>query len=180
MVYDFGTDTVSDCLTLDATHAYIWSQTLESAKSLCWRSSSETEQDVLLWIYSLDSKQQLDALRAWLVIFSVSDGRVSPRRFQLLAGLAALRGKNAIINAGTGLGKTLTMVIPLLMDPKAIAIIISPLKRLQTTQAEELRRFLIKPLVINQDTELSPVDIKVFYIKFYLCHLPRVCWNHRC
>ena len=74
--------------------------------------------------------QHLDALRACLLVFSVSDGRVIPRKFQLEAGLAAYQGKNMIVNAGTGSGKTLSMAIPLLMDPDAVAIIISPLKRL--------------------------------------------------
>jgi hypothetical protein len=52
------------------------------------------------------------------------------------------------------------------MDPAAIAIIISPLKRLQTTQAEELERFLIRPLVINQDSELSLSQIQVSRVEF--------------
>ena len=106
-------------------------------------------EELLDWINSLDSNQDhyLDALRACLLIFSVTDGQIVPRQFQLLAGLAALWGKNSIVNAGTGSGKTLSIVIPLLMDPVAVAIVISPLKRLQITQAEALERFLIKPLV---------------------------------
>ena len=56
------------------------------------------------------------------------------------------------------------MAIPLLMDPAVVGVIISPLKRLQSTQARELERFLLKPLVINQDVVLSPTQIKVFHI----------------
>ena len=144
-------------------------------KSLLWEISTEDAHNELLqWIDSLDRDQRLDALRACLLVFSVSDGRVVTRKFQLEAGLAAYWGKNTIVNAGTGSGKTLSMVIPLLMNPVAVGIIVSPLKRLQNTQAMELERFSIKPLVINQDVELSADEIKVFHVTSHSYHLPRV------
>ena len=166
MVHDFETRENSAELTLHAAHAYIWSRTKESAWRLCWEIFTEDEhEDLLWWIDALDPDLSLDALRACLLVLSVTDTRIIPRQFQLEAGLAAYRDKNTIINAGTGSGKTLSMAIPLLMDPRAVAIIISPLKRLQTSQAEELKRYLIKPLVINQDAELSRPEIEVFYIE---------------
>ena len=165
-MYDFEARRNSAELTLRAAHAYIWSRTKESAWRLCWEIFVEDEhEDLLRWIDSLDPDMSLDTLRACLLVFSVTDGRVIPRQFQLEAGLAAYREKNTIVNAGTGSGKTLSMAIPLLMDPKAIAIIVSPLKRLQTSQAEELKRFLIEPLVINEDAELSSLEIEVFQVK---------------
>lgn len=169
MVHDFRTHENSEELTLDDAHTYIWSLLPARAKYLCWDALTEVEhEEVLDWINSLNSDvhHYLDALRACLLVFSVTDGRIVPRQFQLSAGLAAFRGKNSIVNAGTGSGKTLSMAIPLLMDPAAIAIIISPLKRLQTTQAEELERFLIRPLVINQDSELSLSQIQVSRVEF--------------
>ena len=60
------------------------------------------------------------------------------------------------------------------MNPKAVAIIVSPLKYLQSTQAQELKRFLINPLVINQDTELSQANTKVYYVVLCLGYLHRV------
>lgn len=178
MVFDFQTHEISLELTLRATYTYIWSQTLESARSL--HRIISTEEKLLLWIDSLDLDRRLDAFRACLLVFSVSDGKVVPRQFQLEAGLVAYWGKNTLINAGTGSGKTLSVIIPLLMDPEVVSIIISPLKRLQSTQAKELERFLIKPIVINQDTELSPTEIKVSYSAFCLYHLTRVypCPRH--
>lgn len=170
MVYDFQNSQNAPELTLHAARTYIWSLTPESAKYLYWIDvCTESEHEKALdWINSLrpDPGAYLDALRACLLVFSVSDGRVVPREFQLTSGLEAFWGKHTIINAGTGSGKTLSMVIPLLMDPEAVAIIISPLKRLQITQAEELERFLIKPLVINQDTDLTSLQIQVLYIDF--------------
>ena len=162
MVYDFQTREVSNQPTLRAIHAYIWGQSLESARYLCSEISTEDEHGELFrWIDSLEAVQRLDALRACLLVFAVTDGCIFPRQFQLRAGLAAYEGKNTIVNAGTGSGKTLSMAVPLLMNPDAVGIIVSPLKRLQSTQAKELERFLINPLVINQDIELSPAEIKV-------------------
>ena len=67
------------------------------------------------------------------------------------------------------------------MNPKAVAIVISPLKRLQITQAEVLERFLIKPLVINQDMELSEslLEIKVYCIAFQPNRLCRIFQHPR-
>ena len=167
MVYDLQNHENAPELTLHAAHTYIWSLAPETAEHLCRELFTESEHEkVLDWVSSLDPDPCLDALRACLLVFSVSDGRVVPREFQLTAGLAAFRRKHAIVNAGTGSGKTLSMVIPLLMDLEAVSIIISPLKRLQTTQAEELERFLLKPLVINQDTDLSSLQIQVLYTAF--------------
>ena len=180
MVYDFRTHEVSYKLTLHATYTHIWSLTLELADDLCRTICTEDEHTkALQWIGSdsLDSDKRLDALRACLLVFSVTNGRVFPRQFQLEAGLAAYQGKNSIVTAGTGSGKTLSMVIPLLMNPKAVGIIVSPLKRLQSTQARELERFQIKPLVINQDIELSLAEIKVLHTVFHSDYLSRV---YRC
>jgi len=177
MVYDFRTHGISPGLTLHAIRTYIWSRTPAFTKYLCWEISTEDEHEKLLqWIGSLDPNQCLDALRACLLVFSVSDGQVIPQQFQLEAGLVAYHGKNTVINAVTGSGKTLSMVIPLLMNPEAVGIVVSPLKRLQSTQAKELERFLIKPLVINQDVELLPAEIKVSHIEFHWHRLPRVHW----
>ena len=118
-MYDFRTHRTSNELTLHATYTYIWSRNPESARNLFWEISTEDAHELLQWIDSLDQDQHLDALRACLLVFSVSDGRVVPRKFQLEAGLAAYQGKNTIVNAGTGSGKTLSTVIPLL-DRKSV------------------------------------------------------------
>ena len=100
MVYDFQNRKNTPELTLHAVHTYIWSLAPEAAKYVCWDVFTESEHEKLLdWINSLDPDQYLDALRACLLVFSVSDGRVVPREFQLAAGLAALWQKHAVVNA---------------------------------------------------------------------------------
>ena len=175
MVYDFQTREVLAELTLEATHTYIWSHSLESASSLCLElSASDEHQELLQWIDTLEADPRLDTIRACLLIFSVSDCWVIPQRFQLEAGLAAFWGKNTLVNAGTGSGKTLSMAIPLLMNLEAVAVVVSPLGRLHSTQAKELGRFRVKPLVMNEDSKLSRAQIKVHYIANLPCYLCQV------
>jgi len=120
MVYDFQNRRKAPELTLLAARSYIWSLAAKDAKYLCWVTvfTESEHEEVLDWVNSLEPVPYLNALRACLLVFSVSDGRVVPRKFQLIAGLAAYEQKHAIINTGTGSGKTLSMVIPLLMDPE--------------------------------------------------------------
>ena len=81
-----------------------------------------------------------------------------------------LRRQDSVVIAGTGSGKTLCLLIPILLRPKSISITISPLKRLQTTQVSvllpvsgltnvrrgiqvlESERFGIRTITINEDT----------------------------
>lgn len=73
-------------------------------------------------------------IRACLLIFTVTYGRVIPRQFQLEAALETIKGNDSIVIAGTGSGKTLCIVIPLILQPGIICAMISPLKRLQMMQ----------------------------------------------
>ncbi|KAJ7254797.1 hypothetical protein C8J57DRAFT_1075908 [Mycena rebaudengoi] len=74
------------------------------------------------------------ALRACLLVFTVTCGNIIPDDLQLQAGLAAATGKESFVIAHTGWGKTLCIAIPILLDPCKITITISPLKRLQQMQ----------------------------------------------
>ncbi|KAG6805127.1 hypothetical protein H0H92_000586, partial [Tricholoma furcatifolium] len=80
------------------------------------------------------------ALRACLLAWIVTARSQVPQRHQLEAFLATYHGRDSLISASTGSGKTLIIVLCLLMDDPAnhhISITISPLKRLQVTQAED-------------------------------------------
>ena len=61
----------------------------------------------------------------------VTGGRKVPRLFQLQAMLAVLEKRDLVVKAGTGYGKTLCMVLPLLVKRDGVAITVTPLKLLQ-------------------------------------------------
>ena len=86
------------------------------------------------FIATLSEIDRTDALRASLIVHHKSLHTIVPRTFQLQASLAILHGKDSIVTAGTGSGKTLCQLIPLLLRPDTLSITISPLKRLQVTQ----------------------------------------------
>lgn len=74
------------------------------------------------------------SLRACLLVYVVMRGRLVPRDFQLEAALESLHGCDSVVIAGTGQGKTLCIVVPLLLHPGTMSITIPPLKRLQMMQ----------------------------------------------
>ena len=95
-------------------------------------------------------------LRACLLLWTVTDTKLVPREFQLEATIAIMSGRDSLIDVGTGYGKTLCMIIPCLLDPESLAVIFSPLKRLQVVQVLEFERYGIKTLAINEDTPNDP------------------------
>ena len=88
----------------------------------------------LEYISTLLNQDQTDTLRTCLLVYILSSSTIVPRIFQLQASLTTLNGKDAIITAGTGSGKTLCLLIPILLHPGTISLTISSLKRLQMTQ----------------------------------------------
>ncbi|KAG2044373.1 hypothetical protein BDR03DRAFT_850377 [Suillus americanus] len=92
---------------------------------------------------------------------------IVPQQFQLEAVLATLNGQDTIITAGTGSGKTLCIIIPILLCPGTISMTISPLKHLQATQVLESTRYGIPTIVINKDT---PTDLSLWEVNSKLGH----------
>jgi ATP-dependent helicase YprA (DUF1998 family) len=78
--------------------------------------------------------ERTEALKACLIIFILSGSKKVPRQFQLTASLASLAGRDSLVTSATGSGKTLCILIPLLLRPEQVSFLISPLKRLQSTQ----------------------------------------------
>jgi ATP-dependent helicase YprA (DUF1998 family) len=70
----------------------------------------------------------------------ITDGRKAPRLFQLQAMLAVLEKRDLVVKAGTGYGKTLCMVLPLLVRRDGVAIMVTPQKLLQK---KHVRRQLV-------------------------------------
>ncbi|KAF9218744.1 hypothetical protein BS17DRAFT_668501, partial [Gyrodon lividus] len=90
-----------------------------------------------------------------------------PRAFQVEASLAILSGRDTLITAGTGSGKTLCLLIPMLLRPKSMSITILPLKRLQMMQVQECEKYNIRTIAINEDTPNDPGLWECFVCGYY-------------
>jgi ATP-dependent helicase YprA (DUF1998 family) len=67
-------------------------------------------------------------------LFSERESRFSPHDWQLDVAEALLLGIDSVVIAGTGSGKTIPFMLPLLLNPEKMVLIISPLKVLQRDQ----------------------------------------------
>ena len=112
------------------------------------------------YLRELGALDRTICLRSSLVCWAVSQGRMVPREMQLRSILADQRGRDSLISAGTGSGKTLPIALCTLLDDpakKKVTIVVSPLKRLQKSQANEFTtRFGIRAVAINEDTPRDP------------------------
>jgi ATP-dependent helicase YprA (DUF1998 family) len=86
------------------------------------------------YLNSLDAVHKTVALRACLIVHIVSKYSIIPRQYQLEASNGLEDRRDVLVNAGTGSGKTLCLIIPNLLHPNTSSMTISPLKRLQTLQ----------------------------------------------
>ena len=86
------------------------------------------------FIDSLDNTHKTISLREALLVYFASKCKIVPRQYQLEATNALEDGRDILVDAGTGYGKTLCHIIPNLMHPNTMSITISPLKRLQMLQ----------------------------------------------
>ncbi len=84
---------------------------------------------------------------------------ITPREWQLDIAEAILLGLDTVLMAGTGSGKTLPFVLPLLADKKGLSkiIIVSTLNELEKDQ---VRRFW---LLYRSDTVTTCIYSRVFY-----------------
>ncbi|KAG6843060.1 hypothetical protein H0H93_002422, partial [Arthromyces matolae] len=109
-----------------------------------------------VYLEQLDDADRSTAYRACMLAWIVTERTQVPRELQLRAFLATFHGHDSLISAGTGSGKTLVIILSLLLDNPAehsLSITISPLKRLQATQAEDMnKRYQIPTVAINEDT----------------------------
>ena len=86
------------------------------------------------YLATLNNEDQLQALRACLIVSFLTEAQGVPHTFQLQASLAMLHQHDSIIIAGTSSGKTMCILIPILLHLDSISMTISPLMYLQTTQ----------------------------------------------
>jgi hypothetical protein len=78
----------------------------------------------------ISKSQRLDVLRGCILVHTLSHGMKFPREFQL----KAIDGRDTVVSSATGSGKTMIMILLLLLRPMEHAILIVPLKRLQQAQ----------------------------------------------
>ena len=110
----------------------------------------------LAYLNSLSTDDMTACLWAIMICWVMSKMTMVPREMQLHVVLADVHAKDALVAAGTGSGKSLSIALCILLgDPTAnyLSITISPLKRLQVTQESDFNnRFGIPTVTINEDT----------------------------
>ncbi|PPR02849.1 hypothetical protein CVT24_002327 [Panaeolus cyanescens] len=95
-------------------------------------------------------------LLACLILWAVTNRTKLPRKFQLEATIAVLSDLDSLLDVGTNAGKTLCMVLPCLVSPNTMAVVFSPLKRLQAVQVLTFEEYGLKAVAINEDTPDDP------------------------
>ncbi|KAF8225112.1 P-loop containing nucleoside triphosphate hydrolase protein [Tricholoma matsutake] len=123
---------------------------------LLLQNTINSERLPLVYWNALSNEDRITASRACLLAYAVAGGTQVPRELQLRACLATYHAHDSLIDAGTGSGKTLPIALNLLLDDprlKKICLTISPLKRLQVTQANNFNlQYGIPTIAINDDT----------------------------
>jgi superfamily II DNA/RNA helicase len=84
-----------------------------------------------------------------------------PCKWQLEAVMAQLKGDDVIVVAPTGLGKTLAFIIPLLLDPKRVIILITPLNQLAIQHAQSFMALNISAISLTTCAGISEEELKV-------------------
>lgn len=82
-----------------------------------------------------------------------------PRDFQVEAAVRIAQGKDTILIAPTGSGKTLVLAMPLLFHDKKTSLVISPLHALETDQVKKMNSMGVPSLLIDS-VELSNALVK--------------------
>ena len=106
------------------------------------------------------------AKRACLIAYSLAR-HITLKEWQLGGTLDVLAGRDTILNASTGAGKTMLIILPMLLRPASISITISPLKRLMASQAAELRCCGLRAAIVNEDTSHDPDLFKLILDGYY-------------
>ncbi|KIL55563.1 hypothetical protein M378DRAFT_134069 [Amanita muscaria Koide BX008] len=106
--------------------------------------------DLAAQMTGYDSGQTRHDLRT---LFSERFGSgAEPYQWQLDVTEAMLLGLDSVVIAGTGSGKTIPFMLPLLLHPEKMVLVLSPLKILQRDQARRFKKMKIPAVAVNGDT----------------------------
>jgi len=101
---------------------------------------------------SLSLEHTSTVKRACFITFTLAR-HIILREWQLAATLDILAGRDTILNASAGAGKTMFIIIlPMLVKPGSISITVFSLKRLVSPQAAKLGRYGLRAAIVNEDT----------------------------
>ncbi|KAF6755179.1 P-loop containing nucleoside triphosphate hydrolase protein [Ephemerocybe angulata] len=147
------------------THAQVYETSYTNLKTA--REEKEKEGYV--------SRETRDAMEE---TFCARFGKI-PYAWQLDVAEALLLGLNCVVIAGTGCGKTIPFMLPLLNDRSKKAVIISPLKVLQEDQASRFRAVGITAAAVNGDTWSSKMLKKLKDGRYQaILTSPEMCLQH--
>ncbi|KAJ7167408.1 P-loop containing nucleoside triphosphate hydrolase protein [Mycena crocata] len=103
-----------------------------------------------IFMETLTPSERIIVLDAFLYLDFASNGKMIPRELQLRATIAVRQGKDLLARSGTGTGKTIAMILPVLMMPKdAVVITVSPLRLIQDNHVSEFSKYGIPSIAIN-------------------------------
>ena len=149
---------------------------MDSAEEFTPQEIQEAPVHMLFWAYhkppeerrlpisfwmQYSEEQRIIDLRASLLLWLHSGCQDLLREFQLVSTMAIMSGQDSLIDIGTGAGKMLCMILPCLTNPNSMAVVISPLERLQAVQVLVFAWYQIKTIAINEDTPNDPELWKV-------------------
>ncbi|KAJ7621615.1 P-loop containing nucleoside triphosphate hydrolase protein [Mycena polygramma] len=110
--------------------------------------------------------------------FSPRFGR-EPYPWQLDVGEAFVLKLDGVIIAGTGAGKTIPFMLPLLINPTKYILVISPLKVLQHDQAKRFRKMKLSAAAVNGDTYSAAIQEGLESGKYQAIFTsPEMCLQH--
>ena len=93
-----------------------------------------------------------------------------PRNFQLNATIRIAEGKDTILIAPTGSGKTLVLAMPLLFHNEKFSLVISPLHALETDQVGKMNAMGMPSLLVDS-VELSRTTVRARGTRYSSCIL---------
>ncbi|GLB46004.1 putative P-loop containing nucleoside triphosphate hydrolase protein [Lyophyllum shimeji] len=102
-----------------------------------------------------------------------------PYEWQVDVTEAILLGLDCVVIAGTGAGKTMPFMMPLLLDDNKCIMVISPLKVLQEDQAERFEKMKLSATAVNGDTWSQDLQQELEQNKYQaVLTSPEMCLEH--